>query len=100
MGFPMAELFVVTANRTDDGAVRYLRVDRTWTSDLAEAYLCEDATERDALVAWAEGQQRDVCDPYFIRVARTESGLDPLSTRERIRAGGPVPVLRQWGYVA
>lgn len=96
MGFTMT--FVVTANRTDEGAVLYLRADRAWTPRLDEAWLVEDAQERDALVAWAATRQRDVCDPYFIEVKVTETGVDPLTTRERIRAGGPAPVLAQWGY--
>ena len=95
----MGSLFVVTANRTDDGAVLYLRVDRTWTSQLAEAHLVEDETQRDALIAWGEQQQRDVCDPYAFEVKVVEGAIDPLSARERIRAAGPAPVLAQWGYV-
>jgi hypothetical protein len=95
----MGALFVVTANRTDDGAVLYLRADRSWTSDLGQAQVVGDTAERDALIAWAaDTQQRDVCDPYAFEVRATAEGVDPLTARERIRAAGPAPVLRQWGY--
>lgn len=97
----MADPHIITANRTDDGSVVYLRADRAWTASLAEARLFEDDSERDALIAWAaDAQQRDVCDPYSFPVDVGPEGPVPRSTRERIRAGGPAPVLRQWGYAS
>lgn len=95
----MGAHYVVTANRTDDGAVLYLRVDRAWTSALADAHVVESEDERDVLIAWADQQQRDVCDPYAFEVKVVSGAIDPLSARERIRAAGPAPVLAQWGYV-
>ncbi len=101
MGFWMGELFVVTANRTDDGSVVYLRADGAWTPRLDEAHALDDACERDRLVAWAAAsQQREVADPYATVVRRDGCSVVPLSARERIRAAGPVPVLRQWGYAS
>jgi hypothetical protein len=89
---------VVTANRTLDGAVVYLGPGQRWTREIAAAlFLVDDERER-TLLAWARTQEGDVCDPYLARANRGPGGIRPVSARERIRAGGPEPVLARLGY--
>jgi len=89
---------VVTANRTLDGAVVYLGPGHRWTRELAGALLLVDADRREALLAWARTREGEVCDPYAAEVTRGHEGMHPVSARERIRAGGPDPVLARLGY--
>lgn len=93
----MASSHVVTANATLDGAVVYLAPDRRWTRRFEESLVIEDATARDALLAWALGQEAHVCDPYVIEVAVGPEGLSSKSTRERLRAAGRAAVLERLG---
>ncbi|MEM9189340.1 MAG: DUF2849 domain-containing protein [Myxococcota bacterium] len=94
----MSDLFVVTANRTADGAVVYLDPERRWTARIEDGHQVGEA-ERESLLAWARTQQVDVCDPYGIAIAATDDGGLELSTRETIRAAGGDAVLRRFGYV-
>lgn len=99
----MANRQIITANRTADGSVVYLRADRTWTPALTEARTFDEESidQRDALLAWAAAEeQREVCDPYAMTVDVGPDGPVPLSARERIRAAGPIPVLQRWGYAS
>ncbi len=92
--------FTVTANRTADGAVVYLRDDRQWTADIASALVRTDPAAMTDLLAWARAQQRDVCDPYPLEVQVREGAPAPVGTRERIRAAGPDATLRSLGYAS
>jgi hypothetical protein len=94
----MALKFVVTANRVVDGSVVYLAVDRTWASRLDASYRTDAEPERDALLAWAKTQEREICDPYAVEVEETADRVTLQSVRERIRADGPAVVLARLGY--
>lgn len=87
--------FVITANATDDGGVVYLRPDRTWARRLTEAYPVLAQDEADALLGLARGQERQVCDPYAMRVELGPLGPRGLSARERIRGIGPTTPVRR-----
>lgn len=82
---------VITANRLGDGAVVYLREDRTWTEWVDESYVAAGAEEGEALLAAiAETTPCRVADtPYLIDVDVDAGKVVPTRYRERIRAGGP-----------
>jgi hypothetical protein len=87
--------FVISANFTDSGAPAYLAADGEWVREFQRAATIETEGERDALLNGALQQERLVCDPYFFDV-RLEGGvIDPISTRERIRADGPTVRIRR-----
>jgi Protein of unknown function (DUF2849) len=87
--------FVISASFTDSGAPAYLAADGEWVRDLQRSGTIATEGERDALLNRALEQERLVCDPYFFDV-RLEGGvIDPLSTRERIRAEGPTVRIRR-----
>lgn len=91
-------LFVVTANRLDDGRVQYLRADGTWGHDFDAAELIDDGARRDALVArLASEHALLVTGVYAVDVGVTTSGERVLSTRERLRAAGEINVRRRLG---
>jgi hypothetical protein len=83
-------LFVVTATNLRDGAIRWLGAGNVWQALLANAQPFDEAGIVQALVFGAAeiGAQR-VIGVYKVEVCRTADGLEPLSTRERIRAFGP-----------
>lgn len=87
--------FVVTANSTDDGRPLYLTAERTWTEDVAAAAAIETEAERDELIGLAQGQQREVCDPYAFKVELQGGAPSPTSAREKIRATGPTTPIRR-----
>lgn len=87
--------FVISAVLTDTGAPAYFTQASSWTASLQEAATLATQEERDAQLAVAEAQERQVCDPYAFAV-RIEAGrIDPLSTREEIRAKGPTTRIRR-----
>jgi hypothetical protein len=87
--------FVISANFTDSGAPAYLAADGKWVREFQRSATIETESERDALLNRALEQERLVCDPYFFDV-RVEGGvIDPISTRERIRADGPTVRIRR-----
>lgn len=82
--------WIVTANFTFDGSVAYRREDGRWTRELAEAGLfADEASATPVAQASAQKEQFEVCDPYPIDVHVGESGIEPTTARERIRAFGP-----------
>ncbi len=87
--------FVVTARTTDDGSAVYLRPDGSWVRRLSEAWPIVDETERDAAIAVALTQERQVCDPYAFRVVLDHRGPKATNTREQIRGVGPTTPLRR-----
>lgn len=91
--------FVITANRTLDGAVAYLADGRRWTDRLAEARAFRKQPEGDADLAWARTQEAVVCDPHVVKVELTADGPAPLDTKQRIRAEGPAKTLAALGFL-
>jgi hypothetical protein len=81
--------WVVTANRTDDGSVAWLREGGGWSSSLADAALFVTEAEANAAALRGKAEQRLVCDPYATRMHFDGSAIVPVSMRERIRATGP-----------
>ena len=83
------QLYVVTAFRTDDGTLAYLKADRSWSASLQEAAPVTE-TDRDILIAQKSAlpEQPVVCDPYAFKVTVQDGTIEPLSARERIRATG------------
>lgn len=82
---------VVTGNRLRDGAVIYLTGDGQWSADIAHGSVARDAAEADRLMAIANQAVTDrvVVGPYLIEVAVAGDAIQPVGTRERIRAFGP-----------
>lgn len=87
--------FVISGSFTDSGAPAYLAVDGAWVRELERARLIASEMERDTLLEQALRQERLVCDPYYFDVRLEGTAIDPLSTRERIRAGGPTIRIRR-----
>ncbi|HSC87166.1 MAG TPA: DUF2849 domain-containing protein [Polyangiaceae bacterium] len=88
--------WIVTANFTASGAVAYLREDGSWGQKLAESRLFADEEATKPLVALAQKtQQFTVSDPYGIDVHVGESGIEPVTKRESIRALGPTTPIRR-----
>jgi hypothetical protein len=82
---------VMTANRLQDGAVIYLTADGRWSIEISDSAVARDAAAAERLTAIANQAVTDrvVVGPYLIAVAVTDGRLQPLGTRERIRAFGP-----------
>ena len=87
--------YVVTAVFTDDGAPAYLTADGSWSRRLAEAGPVDDEGQKQIVAERAQRDQRAVCDPYAFPVQVKDGAIDPLTTRERIRAEGPTTRLRR-----
>ena len=87
--------FVISASFTDSGAPAYLAANGEWSRDLQSALTIESEAERDERLARALEQERVVCDPYFFDVRLEGNVIDPISTRERIRAQGPTTRIRR-----
>src|SRR5215469_4893153 len=82
---------VMTANRLRDGAVVYLAADGRWSTAIADGDVARDAAAAERLTAAGHQAAADqvVVGPYLIAVAVKDHGVEPLGTRERIRALGP-----------
>ena len=89
---------VVTANRLTDGIVVYLAADGSWTEDIARARRAETKDEVKALEAEAAEavKAREVVSVYPMDVAVDDSGVHPLSVRERIRASHRTTLTEDW----
>lgn len=87
--------FVISASFTGSGAPAYLNREGAWVRNLQSAAPIASEAERDTLLARALRQEREVCDAYFFDVRVENSVIDPLSTRERIRAEGPSVRIRR-----
>jgi hypothetical protein len=87
--------FVISASFTDSGAPAYLTSEGVWSRDLQAAALLANEADRDAALARALEQERLVCDPYFFDVRLDGKAVDPISSRERIRAEGPTVRIRR-----
>ncbi|MEM6993484.1 MAG: DUF2849 domain-containing protein [Myxococcota bacterium] len=87
--------WVITANRTDDGAPVYLDAAHAWSERLAEALTTADDANKDTLLKQALRQERVVCDPYAFRVVLEGDRAQATTARERIRGTGPTTPLRR-----
>lgn len=87
--------YVITANTTDAGNPVYLRPDGRWSASLEDAHPVATEDERDALLAAAKAQERQVCDPYAFKVNIEGGRALATTTRERIRSSGPTTPLRR-----
>jgi hypothetical protein len=88
---PQANPKVMTANLLRDGDVVYLTAAGTWSLWLHEAAVARDeggAAALEARAKQAEGEQI-VVGAYLMTVFESDSGPQPIGTRERIRAKGP-----------
>ena len=86
---------MVTAKLTDDASNVWRRADGTWSNDLQQAGLVDDAATAKALVAALASEQRLITDPYAFEVHASDGAIDPLTARERIRASGPTVRVRR-----
>ena len=87
---------VVTANRLRQGGVVYLDAQGGWSDSLRQARVAISEAEADRLLAHAERAVADrlVVIPYLIDVVLVEGAVQPVGTREIIRAsGGPTIIL-------
>ncbi len=84
-------LKIVTANRLRQGDVVYLTDSGRWSVHLNESRATRDATELEAMLALAAESiaAREIVAPYEMEVVEVDGILQPLSTREIIRAAGP-----------
>jgi Protein of unknown function (DUF2849) len=84
-------LKIVTANRLREGDVVYLTDGGAWSTHLNESRATRDAEELQAMLAEAAAAAaaRQVVAVYDMEVAEVDGILQPLSTREIIRAAGP-----------
>jgi hypothetical protein len=82
---------IATGNRLRDGAVIYLDGDGRWSTNIDDGAVASDAAAADRLIAAANQAVTDriVVGPYLIEVAVEGGRIQPLGTRERIRASGP-----------
>lgn len=89
------ELVVVTARFLADGAPAYLKGDGSWSRSLQEAAPCATAAGEAEANNRAAHDQRNVADPYTIKVEVKDGAIDALTTRERIRSTGPTVRIRR-----
>ncbi|GAB4392400.1 MAG: DUF2849 domain-containing protein [Kiloniellaceae bacterium] len=84
-------LQIVTANRLREGDVVYLTDTGRWSLHLNESRASRDAAEIEAMLAEAGKAvaAREIVGPYAMEVVEVDGILQPLSTREIIRAAGP-----------
>lgn len=86
---------VITASRTDDGAPVYRAADGAWSLAIADARVFAGKAEAEDELAVAQAEERQVCDPYHMKVAPADGPPVPVSARERIRATGPTVRVRR-----
>jgi hypothetical protein len=79
---------MVTANRLSDGAVVYFTPAKGWSENLGDGAVWPDQESADGALLASEDAvgARLVVGPYLFEVALTETGPQPTSARERIRA--------------
>ncbi len=84
-------LRAITANRLREGDVVYLTSTGLWSPWLNQAAASEDEKVQQEMLQRAEADvgARRVVGPYLIDLIEVDGILQPLSTRENIRAAGP-----------
>ena len=91
-----SSVYVVTANRTDDGISVYRGQGGEWRTGLSEAQIHADEVSAAAELQAAKQEERLICDPYIVPVGVDAEGhAVALSARERIRAHGPTSRVRR-----
>jgi hypothetical protein len=80
---------VLTANRLHDGAVVYRKPDQSWVRTIADAKLLDTDAESALADAQADVAAAKIVGLELIDVFETETGPQPVSLREKIRAFGP-----------
>ena len=81
---------VVTANRVGDGAVVYLRADRSWTTDCPPRRSRSDAASAREMVDAAIADDLRAVGSYIAPIKLTRDGArQPGNLREHIRLNGP-----------
>ncbi|MDA9230261.1 DUF2849 domain-containing protein [Alphaproteobacteria bacterium] len=87
-----ARFQAVTANRLTDGEVVYLTAQSQWSETFSQAAIADGAEASEALLAQAlpADYEAHVLDPYLFEVLEdAQTGYQPASVREIIRAKGP-----------
>ena len=79
---------MITANRLVDGVTVYMTADAGWSELFVDGAVWSDKASADGALAASEEavKARHVVGPYLFDVTVTESGPQPVSARERIRA--------------
>lgn len=81
---------VVTANRLLDGRIVWLGRNGQWKTLIKDAEPFSNSAIEDELQRCnARAQQEALVGIYGVQVTLTENGLQPVTSRERIRAQGP-----------
>ncbi|MCP1195502.1 DUF2849 domain-containing protein [Acetobacter senegalensis] len=81
---------VITANRLLDGRIVWLAADGEWSPFIRHAHVYSNADIEAALKQQtASAQDNELVGVYGVQVTVTSSGPVPITSRERIRAGGP-----------
>ena len=83
-----AEPQMITANRLVDGVTVYMTADSGWSEQFIDGAVWSDKASADGALAASEEavKARHVVGPYLFDVTVIESGPQPVSARERIRA--------------
>ena len=81
----------VTANRLRDGAVVFLTAAGSWSRAVNDSAIARTGDEAAALLAIGTQAAADriVVEPYLFEVTAEGGAIQPVSTRETIRAFGP-----------
>jgi hypothetical protein len=83
-------LFVVTATRLRDGTILWLGTGRVWHDRFAKAHAVPEAEiEAELAFGASEVAAQKVIGVYRVEVTDHQGHLEPVTTRERIRAIGP-----------
>ena len=83
---------MIIANRLVDGAVVFLALGESWTTEIGAGVVIEDDAEAQRLLAAVKQLEArsPVIDPQAIQVKRDDAGvMRPTEIRELIRAFGP-----------
>lgn len=87
----MSQGHVLTANRLTDGLVVFLTPANTWSEEIDDAVLAQEAQAASALET--RGQDFEaanlVTGAYLVEAERLAGAIIPVHVRERIRACGP-----------
>jgi len=80
---------VVTANALLEGDAVWLTIDDTWTRDMREAELIDDAAHADIRLIDAQKRQDEIAGPYLADAKDSDAGPVPVHFREDFRTRGP-----------
>jgi uncharacterized protein DUF2849 len=93
---------ILTANRLGDGAVVFLDFEGAWNESIAEALVASSPDEVRALEdrGTYDAARNLIVEPYLVEVQEISGRIEPIRTRERVRAGGPTILDEVPGYVS